>query len=309
MVSRATSYSGLLDPRIGFLSLMFLIELRRFKTRWSTLPAKSTLKAKLGPEFINEEAQFSSPEELSYKFYLGSKEPGSAKSELEKMRERFTQSEEEERVSRIAQSQARGTAHIGGYHQVKIPLADSVKDHVNKMKSGIVNLVELCINSTNNAVDVVKSVSVSPSEVGDHLHKLEPRFYLYNYQQIRSPAHTKVNIFIYLCPDASAPQMRMVYSTSKPTVAQDITGLGIQFAKRIEIRGGDELADFIRNDLSAPRPSQYSVAATRSYPEKEKTSSAKAVSAPHPIYSLMTGDTSKPAPMKKKIIIPPPGAY
>lgn len=50
---------------------------------------KNTLKSKLGAQFINEEVHFTAPEELSYSYYVKSKEPVNALSEFEKVRQKI----------------------------------------------------------------------------------------------------------------------------------------------------------------------------------------------------------------------------
>jgi len=291
---------------------------------------KNTLKTKLGAQLINEEVHFTSPEELSYNHYVKSKEPVNALSEFEKVRLKIQQDEEEERVFRAdLNAREAGTPQkIGGYHQVTIPLAATVQEEIEKIKSGIVNFVELRINATADLVNVVSSKSVGAADLASAVTGKEPRFYLYTYQKIRSPGHAKANAFIYYCPDASPQNLRMVYATSKPTVAQQVSTSGFQIGKKLEVRDGSELTEeYLSTELFSSRSpvvtratvapqfnKPLSSSSSTSPPQftkpvstlSSKSTGSKAA-APHPVYSLIGASSN--STVKKGIVRPPPGAY
>jgi hypothetical protein len=119
----------------------------------------------------------------------------------------------------------------------------------------------------------------------------------------------------------------MVYSTAKPTVADQVKSLGLQLAgKKVEIREGSEVADALKGDLhSSPSPSAHHNSSAgrpaftgRMTPNSGASSSAPALggtvkaAAPntiggqHPIYALMDQGHEKSS-SKKKIVIPPRG--
>lgn len=277
---------------------------------------KNTLKMKLGPKLINEDLLFSTPAELSYGYYLKNKEPTSALSEFEKVRIKVRQAEDEERVAR-----SEGSQKSGGYHQVKIPLTAAAKEEIERVKSGLVNFIEFRIKA--DVVEHVQSKSVGGSELASNVKGAEPRFYLYSYQKIRSPGQPKAHAFIYYCPDSSPAPLRMVYATSKPTLAQQITALGLQVAKRLEIRDGTELTEeYLKSELFPSAASRLVAGSSlpprlpspankpmniRPLSAKSSVVSSKSAPAPHPIYSLM--NTDSPTSSKKRVVIPPPGAY
>jgi hypothetical protein len=131
---------------------------------------KITLKTKLGPQFINEEVHFTVPEELTYSFYLKSKEPVNSFSEFEKMRQKITQQEEEERVFRteIRAVDVGNSQKIGGYHHVTIPIADGAKAEIERAKSGLINFIEF-VSACSRLVNQL----FTPSLLG---HQRQERF-------------------------------------------------------------------------------------------------------------------------------------
>jgi len=116
------------------------------------------------------------------------------------------------------------------------------------------------IDKKGSLIDLESSASILPNELSSSLHVSEPRFYLYSHQRSHSPGE-RYNLFIYACPDASHPSTRMVYSTSKPTVAQDLTQLGLQIVKRLEVRGGDDVTEEkIEEEIGTNPSSSYGYA-------------------------------------------------
>jgi len=179
----------------------------------------------------------------------------------------------------------------------------------------------LALNDNGSTVNAESSKSVSSlSQVATAIHTGEPRFYLYK--------HQSQNVFIYCCPDKSPPKLRMVYSTAKPGVADQINKLGISLAaKKVEIREGSELNDELNVTTLNKTPilikpsGSTGMMTGRSSGEggvegggTVKTSQHLSMVGDklHPVYGIMIdktapGTTSKPG--KKKIVLPPPGAW
>ncbi len=93
----------------------------------------------------------------------------------------------------------------------------------------------------------------------------------------------------------------MVFSTAKPQLATQIEQLGIKFSKRLEVSEPKELT-----------PDELRSASVRmnSFPSSSapvKTNKLPAVAAPHPVYGM--GLAQNGEPRKKKIVIPPSGAW
>eukprot|EP01114_Cavostelium_apophysatum_P020170 TRINITY_DN6689_c0_g1_i1.p1 TRINITY_DN6689_c0_g1~~TRINITY_DN6689_c0_g1_i1.p1 ORF type:complete len:292 (-),score=88.47 TRINITY_DN6689_c0_g1_i1:2-877(-) len=229
---------------------------------------------------------------------------------------------------------------IGGYHSVSIPFSESAKSEIEKLKSGTANFVELEIDDSKEKVNASPAKSVSGiSELKGHLKEDEPRFYIYAKNTVGTTPSTFV--FIYCCPEKSPQKLRMVYSTSKPGVADQVTSLGISLAeKKVEITDITELTEDVLQPKRATQafaPPAKSAGGSWNQPSggggsflrqggqqnnnnnrvlPEGGGTAKAKSTPtvnnvHPLGKLMqnSGQNLEGSSTKKKIVIPPPNAW
>lgn len=113
-------------------------------------------------------------------------------------------------------------------------------------------------------------------------------------------------VFIYCCPDKSRPRIRIVYSTSKPSIVEEAGKHGISVGKKLEIRGRDEAGADVLSRPSYARGSPYS---SSGYSRGVNTNAKASVSTPHPVYSQINPNGNRASGGMKKIVMPPPGAY
>jgi len=273
--------------------------------------AKGTLKDKLGYTSIVDEAHATKKDELSYEHYQSLKSNNDSRSPEEVMREEMHQLEEKER-----EEQQQRPRPKTGMHAMIIPLTDEAEETVGRFKSGSINFIQFVINEDKTGINAVSPKTVNSSQIASEIHSTEPRFYLYNVPN-KSP------VLIYCCPERSAPKWRMVYSTAKPTLAEQIQALGVNLApKKIEIREGSDLAeefsrDFNRSTETIIKPASSSSLTGRikdggTGPDMGgvvKASKVNTVQREHPIYSLMNKGGQQGQTTKKKIVMPPPGAW
>jgi hypothetical protein len=294
----------------NWLLLTFVPDGVSVKDKMTYASCKGTLKSKLGFQFFVQEAHAVKLEELSYDSFKGSSKSQDSRSDFEKMHEAILQQEEEERTER-----GKASPTTGGYHSVTIPLGQTAKDHLQKFQSGEVNFVVLEITEDKSKVEASSSSTVSASDLSSQVNNKEPRFYLYAYQ--RPGGLPKVNFLIYCCPEMSSPKFRMVYSTAKPALAKELTAFGISLApKKIEIREASELTESSLKDEVRSTPVQLTgrlQAGSHLDNAPALGGTTKARNLPtaeqHPIYSLMAGNKEGPSTGKKKIVIPPKGAW
>jgi len=186
---------------------------------------------------------------------------------------------------------------------------------LDRLKSGEVNWVVLSVDS-NESIISPDAKKVDASRITAEVSINEPRFYLY------TPVG-KSTVFIYSCPSKSAPKSRMVYSTSKPNVVNQVTNYGINLAPRkIEITDSEDLVDELK-DAQTVRPSSFKAVGPMTgrmiQPAPGSTpalgGTVKASNLPtignqqHNIYGLMARPGTEGATTKKKIVIPPRAAW
>jgi len=246
---------------------------------------------------------------------MGTKKPIDARSQQEISRENVHKQEEDERKQRASVTMTSGSSKSflsGGYHSVQIPLSESAKEVLNRFKSGQINFVQLEIDDKKQFVNATSEKSISETQLEQEIHKSEPRFYLY--------VKDSNKVFIYSCPDKSPTKLRMVYSTAKPSVADQIVKIGITLAgKRVEITTPTELAEELKSGLtgSATSPRYFTGRMQQTSGDSSlftplggtvKSTKVNTVEA-HPIYGLIEQKGKLEHGVKKKIVLPPPGAY
>jgi len=165
------------------------------------------------------------------------------------------------------------------------------------------------------------SKEISPRDLSDQIVTTEPRFYVYTFKSISNLGEPKsTQVFIYCCPEKSPAKLRMIYSTAKTSTAAQVNDLGFTLAeRRIEITDATELTEqflkeelFQRKSLSTNQLTGRNQFSTKQFEDGGgvvKAAKVNSVSA-HPVYSMIGKDSKSPtSSSKKKIVMPPPGAY
>ncbi|KAJ2472048.1 Twinfilin-1 [Coemansia sp. RSA 2322] len=115
-------------------------------------------------------------------------------------------------------------AASGGFHAVTLPLAQGAKTALSDFASNVgTTVVELQVEA-NKCVEVMRSYA-STEQFSPH--PSEPRFYV-----MRTPGS---RVFVYSCPEGSAPRLRMVYSTASAATIGQIQELGCKITHRLSL--------------------------------------------------------------------------
>lgn len=208
---------------------------------------------------------------------------------------------------------------LGGYHTVVLPFSPECQDAFEKLKQGAISTMAMRIE--HETVVLAKSGSgVATGALAQYLDPEEPRFLLH---RVQGPTPTAApataagagttttvgakTLFVYCCPDKSKPKLRMVYSTSKPSIVDEAERHGIAVSGKMEIRDGSELTAAAVNEAVRPRPSGTGYGYVRNA-QTANAAAKSAVRAPHPVYSQIAQNRTSPGPMKR-IVLPPSAAY
>ncbi|KAI8324177.1 hypothetical protein GQ54DRAFT_296326 [Martensiomyces pterosporus] len=120
-------------------------------------------------------------------------------------------------------------AASGGFHTVSLPLSPSAKSALSSFScDDSISVVELQVEA-NKCVTEVKSYA-EPDGFSPSAN--EPRFYI-----IRAPGS---RVFVYCCPEGSAPRLRMVYSTATARTLAQIQELGCQLTHKLSVFSAKE---------------------------------------------------------------------
>jgi len=196
---------------------------------------------------------------------------------------------------------------LGGYHTVTLPFSEECQEAFEQLKRGDINTMTMRIE--NETVVLVKACTEPTSALPEQIDEVEPRFLLHTTKSTMAAAgaETDRTLFVYCCPDKSQPKLRMVYSTSKPSIVDEAENHGITVNGKMEIRSGSELTTSAVAEAVRPRRS----GAGYGYVRNSKTvnhAADSAVSTPHPVYSQIGQNRSGAGPMKH-IVLPPSSAY
>jgi len=300
-----------------WLLLSWVPETAPVKARMTFATAKEYLKEKLGENFFVEELHASVSAELKYSHYGDHKAPVNALSAKEEEFVELKKNEEQARKDfaeslSLKTSSASSSPGIGGYHSVTLPLTAEAKTEIGKLRDGTCSFVELEITETNDNVKVVgraKSV-LSQDAVSKEISGNVPRFYIYVTNKISKQAS-----LIYYCPEKSPQKLRMVYSTAKQGLADEINKTGLHISSRkIEITEPSDVVEELKRNPSST--TGFSPAGAKKVLE-EGGGAVKAKNVPtvggdgtgHNVYGLMNNASTQKTETKKKIVMPPPGAY
>eukprot|EP01125_Pyxidicula_operculata_P018393 TRINITY_DN6530_c0_g1_i1.p1 TRINITY_DN6530_c0_g1~~TRINITY_DN6530_c0_g1_i1.p1 ORF type:complete len:451 (-),score=133.21 TRINITY_DN6530_c0_g1_i1:142-1494(-) len=136
--------------------------------------------------------------------------------------------------------------HASGFHQVKLPLSEEAREHVNSITSGDNNWVQLSLDTTFTTIISKGVKSLSPGDLPSNVVESEPQFYLYKMKD-----HQKnTTVLIYCCPD-KAPNVKnkdpFRYATCKAELANTLEAIGVSNLKKYDIHSGSELNESAMN--------------------------------------------------------------
>lgn len=115
-------------------------------------------------------------------------------------------------------------ATTGGFHTVTLPLSAEAKAALSDFASNVgTTVVELQVVA-NKCIECVRSFASTESFTPS---PTEPRFYI-----MRTPGS---RVFVYSCPEDSAPRHRMVYSTTSASTLSQIQELGCKITHRLSL--------------------------------------------------------------------------
>jgi len=196
---------------------------------------------------------------------------------------------------------------LGGYHTVTLPFSPECEEAFEQLKTGEINTMTMRIEK--ETVTLVKAGTEPTSALPQQMDEVEPRFLLHKMKSTNAATgvETERVLFVYCCPDKSQPKLRMVYSTSKPSIPDEAENHGITVNGKMEIRSGSELTTSAVNEAVRPRRA----GAGYGYNRNARTvnhAAESAVSKPHPVYSKIAQNRTGSGPMKH-IVLPPSSAY
>jgi len=200
-----------------------------------------------------------------------------------------------------------------GFQQVSFPLTQNAIDDINRLKSNQVNWVQLSLDDKFTTLSSVTSKQINGTDFVSSIDQTKPQFYLYNWE-------TNVTL-IYYYPESSGTSIksRMVYSTCKASLADQIITMGFPTVKKFDARSVEDLnINNFRAEATRDASSKFRPTANMLHSQNQSDAPEDRTSNPrsrflnnNPGYGsafrILTAGRGGTLP--KGVVLPPPGAY
>jgi len=269
---------------------------------------KGSLKDGLGRNLFGKNKEFSTIDEVVWKNVQFDDTVNDSPKPWSQRETTLKELEEQENQSRIEHMESPQT-QPSGFQSVRMPLTNSAEQALRSLSSKQINWVQLTLGDNFDQIDCVISRTISDNDLADNIDFSQPQFYLYDL--------TGNIILIYCCPDEGTNiRNRMVYSTCKAGLADQIRSFGISVVKKFDIRSREEInIQNLRSETSRKvalrfSPSTEMLRGVNNRNNEDRNSNVKSRLSMSPesngeIQKIMGGGKKLP----KGVVLPPPGAY
>jgi len=213
-----------------------------------------------------------------------------------------------------------------GFGSVRLPLTSHTEDELRKLCSKQVNWVQLTLGENFEQIDTVCSKTISENDIADNIDFTQPQFYLYDLNGSI--------ILIYCCPDEGTNvKNRMVYSTCKAGLSEQIKSTGVTVVKKFDVRTREEanirnlteetnrrtsmrfkptkemLKGLGNQNYSYGEESEYGETTSNSNIKSKLNRDSPQEGGVQTAFRIMKGSGGGSPKLPKGVVIPPPGAY
>lgn len=322
-----------------WIMIVFVPDSADVNSRMLYAASKGSLKDALGRNAFSKIKDFSTPDEVTWKNIqtvdtaINNSDPKPWSQREISIQDLNSQENQARNEYMERNNNTQTDSQPTGFSQITLPITPKAEQSLNKLKSKQVNWVQLTLGDEFNHIDCVNERNVSENDLANNITFNEPQFYLYNLNGSI--------ILIYCCPeDGSNIKNRMVYSTCKATLADQIRKSGVPVVKKFDVRTKDEVninnlkqeiarkvssnfratEDMIRGNSPSNRRNNSPFKKNQNqndkepdYNEENANISSKLVSRDVPqqgtAYMIQSGDGKSPKQLPKGVVLPPPGAY
>ncbi|KAJ1674617.1 Twinfilin-1, partial [Spiromyces aspiralis] len=125
-------------------------------------------------------------------------------------------------------------AQSGGFHSVVLPFTQAAKDALRLFSGHTSDTTSVELVVRDSAEVDVGEITRKPLATANSsfANPNEPRFYIV---RIPSGIQSGSRVFVYCCPESSAPRLRMVYSTAAQGVLSNAQNLGCGLEYKISV--------------------------------------------------------------------------
>uniref|UniRef100_A0A8D8VYF0 Twinfilin n=2 Tax=Cacopsylla melanoneura TaxID=428564 RepID=A0A8D8VYF0_9HEMI len=217
---------------------------------------KSTLKQDFGSGQIKEEIHATVPTDATLHGFEIHKRAVKAPAPLTSAEEERKEQAKYDLPSQCEISVTTRTQTLSG---VAFPLLSDAESSVHKLIKRKYNYVQFRIDLQEETINLVQSGEVTLKQLPSMIPTDGARYHLFNFRHQHEGNMIDSIVFIYSMPGYSLPiKERMLYSSCKGPLLENLQQLGLTIDKKLEIDSGSELTeDFLLEEL---HPSKQAVA-------------------------------------------------
>jgi len=171
--------------------------------------------------------RISKADEADWKAFCASREEGDAR-ELMTNEEIYRKEAEKDNVGALS-------GKVGAIVGMQVKLKDdSSKAGLEAFKDKKIQALILRLDPETEMLEEVERGSIAFDSLKERFDKKEPRYVLHHFRHENDGQQAEATIFLYYCPDAAKPKLKMFYSSAKAMMLTLFEHLGITITKKLE---------------------------------------------------------------------------
>ncbi|XP_030371347.1 twinfilin [Scaptodrosophila lebanonensis] len=210
---------------------------------------KATLKNEFGTAYISEELHATSRDETSLEGYKKHKRDFAAPAPLTTREEELAELRKTEVHTEISTETRHQT--LGG---ISCPLTDAAIAAVQDLLRGNYDYLQFRIDLEEERIHVSHAAKVEIGDLPKQVPEDHARYHLYLFRHTHEGDYLENYVFIYSMPGYTCSvRERMMYSSCKALFVEQLTALGVDVVKKLEIDHGNELTEASLQDELHPK--------------------------------------------------------
>ena len=145
--------------------------------------------------------------------------------------------EEEMHNAVLKEERSQGAGENKGLGAIPFQFTPDAETKLDELVKESINTVQLFVDPKSEQVQLKDATTVDVAGLGATLTSNEPRFLVHRFKH-GDAAHI---VLFYYCKDEAPVRQKMIASTCKSTLVNNLEAKGLKVAKSIEIRDGSEI--------------------------------------------------------------------
>jgi len=133
-----------------------------------------------------------------------------------------------------AEGMAKGSVKAQAMATIDLAIDAKTSGALAEFKAGKSDAVIIGVNAKFDALVLDRAGALALDDIAKAMPPKDARYTLLRFNHENEGKATSTIMFVYYCPEAAIPKLKMSYSTYKSTVVRLIAGAGIEIAKHIE---------------------------------------------------------------------------